>query len=687
MICKNCSTEFEGKFCPECGTPSEQEEQNNYSAQPVEEAEVAVDSIEPDNGEYVTETVTPPTAVDEGDYYIPPIEQVEEPKKGKKKTGIIIAVIVIILAAVFCVVSFTDLVFSKKAQFSSVMSNVFGGMELDSAAAESTSAEMKLSVKLNSDSDFVNSEIPEEYVEVLNSLGVTIKANTSEDEIKEIIYIYEDDKEITSLEGEVDDGAVYVKFDFSDVVFMAPYAMLSDLDESKALSDMIIEQVKAVFESEEPEKGKYNGKFDLDAEVNVLTVTLDEDEIDEFAKNVSEKTYEIMGLDGSEYVPGSSEIKELRISTLYSGMFSFARKALGIAVEVEFNDGEKCEIVYFSNGENKAVYGIVYEEDGESMSIVANDTFTVNGSEQSGTVKIKASGDGADEINEIFDKLSITYTKSEEKLDAQISYFEGADEIKVNISLTGSNTTFDASIKASLNSEEIGTVNIGATVCDPFEVDIDKSEAVNINNTEDLSSEDKLKYATLISDLTNWMVDNNDSKLVALVESLYISGGESGSQGNNELGGDTLEEVLSIRDISFTPMQFDTDESETYYIVDDMVGYIDIQEFGYNGDIVSEARDTIYYEASSLSYSEKREYVESMETYYEEYDEESDNVAMEFKISGDYVVMRIVMTNLDDPDTYKTLVSDGFVYIEEAGERAYLDEIVESLLSLGYQKA
>ena len=33
MICKNCSAEFDGKFCPDCGTPAE-------IAEPVAEAPV-----------------------------------------------------------------------------------------------------------------------------------------------------------------------------------------------------------------------------------------------------------------------------------------------------------------------------------------------------------------------------------------------------------------------------------------------------------------------------------------------------------------------------------------------------------------------------------------------------------------------------------------------------------------------
>ena len=208
MICKNCSAEFEGKFCPECGTPAVQVTEH-VAESATEEVAVNEPATEEVADDVIVESVTPPTAeeefvapepVAEGYYYEPTngdSEVIDIPKK--KKTGLIVAIIIIVLAvAVFCVAAFTDLIFPKQAQFISVLNNMGSDVSADFDEIEGDNAEIKLSVKLNGDSDEVADVIPAETIDLINSLGLSLKlSQKSDSRVDAIMSVFEGDKKLT----------------------------------------------------------------------------------------------------------------------------------------------------------------------------------------------------------------------------------------------------------------------------------------------------------------------------------------------------------------------------------------------------------------------------------------------------------------------------------------------------------
>lgn len=693
MICKNCSTEFDGKFCPECGAPAEEIEQvAEQVTEPAAEValsvvdEPAIEEIADDAAE---ESVTPPATEQEdaptaepeaqGNYFEPETYTgciVTQPKK--KKTGLIVAIVVIVLAiAAFCVASFTDLFFSKQAQFVSILNNMGSDVSADFDELSDKNVEMKLSAKLDGESDVLADIVPKEVADLVNSLGLSMKGSMKGEDRADVTFsLFEGDKKLADFLAFQTKDAMYLKTDFSDVVVVSPI----ERGENDVELDEYLEYVKreliAVLEKNEPVKGEYNGGFDLGTEVKALTVTLNESEINDTINKIIPQSFKTFGFSEIFEKPADGYgIKEISVSSLYSGAFSFARKSLGVSVTVKVDmdnlTGAKTgatlseelvlEFIFYSNKENKAIYGLNLSSTGVTGGIYFEDNFEIKNGEQSGVVNMKTSGvlDATQALGTVT-MPSVTYTIKKNSFDYNIRMVNGADISEVKFSAVRDSKGLNESVVWLMNSEEIGGFYLDMASCEPVSVDFDTSKAINITKDE-LSDDEKESFMAIVTDLQTLIDKNEDSVLLAMVGELL--GGNQGNQGPDEDGWYPVETYMwDEYGIDHYATIFSTSNRAAY--VAEVNGMYDVQEFGYDGDTIKQMTETLYIDVYGYTEDQQQSVLKSMEDSFAHV-ESIEDAYIYVELYDNYVVTTIMMDNLDNPQNLKEFISAGLISSSE----------------------
>lgn len=700
MICKNCSSEFDGKFCPECGAPAEEIEQ---VAEPVVEAAQAVaeepvaeeivaeePAAEEIDDNVVEENVTPPEAEVEGEYYEPARgdgDVIDVPKK-KKKTGLIVAIIIIVLAvAAFCVAAFTDIFFTKEAQFVSILNNMGSDVQADFDELESDNAEMKLSAKLNGDSDVIAEVVPEEVVDLVNSLGLSARASLKSEERADVIFsLFEGDEKLTDIFGLVTKDGTYVKADFSDVVFVSPNEMEKIDFDVEAYVEFVKNELKEILKNNEPVKGEYKGNFDLGADVKTLTVTLTAEEIEATLKKLVDEAARMTGASdlGDELIFGelSDGVKEVSISSLYTGAFSFARKSLGVAVKFKIDDNNSLEFIFYSNKENKAIYGIDLYIEGVTGGIYFEDNFEIKNGEQSGVINVKTSGTLSNEnILGTMSMPTITYTVKKNNFNCNIRLADGGDVAELKISAVRDSKGLGTSMVLDMNSEEVGGIYLDIVPCDTVNVEIDTSKAINILKDE-LTDDEYEQVMSVVDDLQTLIAENEDSVLLALL-------GEAlgGSQGDEDQDDDWYPIETYMWDeygIEHYASVFSTSNRAAY--VAEVNGMYDVQEFGYDGDTIKQMTETLYIDVYGYTDAQQQSVLKSMEDSFAHVADIED-AYIYCELYDDYVITTIMMENLDDPQKLKTFISAGLISSSEPNPaKISFAQSAQMLANGGYER-
>lgn len=696
MVCKNCSTEFEGKFCPECGAPAQEIEQvAEQAAEIVEEVsepvftEASAEEVaaELNANDVVVETLTPPSTEDadvpalepesEEGCYVPADEAgcvVTQPKK--KKKGLIIAIIIIVvLAAAFCVTAFTDLIFSKQAQFVSVLKNMGSDVSADFDSLESDNVEMKLSAKVNGESEMLADVVPKEVADLVNSLGLSLKmSQKSDDRVDGMLSVFEGDKKLADALCIIDNNdAMYLKADFSDATVKLPMQKTEDTVMLDEYVEYVKQELVAVLEENEPVKGEYNGGFDLGAEVKTLTVTLNENEINDTINKIMPETFTTFGITETFEKPENGYgIKEITVSSLYSGAFSFARKSLGISVTVKVDIGSLVgsaesqelvlEFVFYSNKENKAIYGINFSSTGVTGGIYFEDNYEIKNGEQSGVVNVKTSG--------IFDSTqtlgttampSVTYTIKKNHFDYNMRMVNGADISEVKATIVRDDKGMSESIVWLMNSEEIGGMYLNMTDCEPVNVEIDTSKAVDISKDE-LTDDETERLMTIVTDLQTLIQENEDSVLLAVVGEALS--GNQGDESPDEDGWYPVETYMwDEYGIDHYTTIFSTPNRAAF--VAEVNGMYDVLEYGYEGDIIKEMTETLYIDVYGYTEAEQQSILEAMEDSLA-HAMDLEDAYIYFELYDDYVITTVMMQNLDDADNVRAFINAGLITSDTA---------------------
>jgi len=706
MICKNCSTEFDGKFCPECGAPAEEIEQvAEQTAEPVAEEVAASEPMaEEVADDVVVESVTPPTTEQEdvqipepvAEYYEPVTvggEVADTPKK-KKKTGLIIAIIIIVLAvAAFCVASFTDLIFPKQAQFISILNNMGSGVSADFDEIESDSAEVKLSVNLNGDNDEVASVVPEEAIDLINSLGLSWKmSKKSDSRIDAIMSVFEGDKKIVDALSIISEDAMYLKGDFSDTVFMLPVESDEDSVKLNEYAEYVKKELEEVLRKNEPVKGTYKGAFDIGEDVKTLTVTLTESEINDTINKIIPEGFATFGVTETFEAPeGGYGIKEVSVSSLYSGAFAFARKSLGVSVKVKMDISDltndmavystgaqeiEFEIIFYSDKESKAIYGVNFYAQGVTGGIVCEDNYEIKNGEQTGVVNMKLTGalDSSSTIGTV-SMPSVTYSIKKNSFNYNIRMADSGDIVETKFSAVRDDKGLAMSADILLNSEKLGGYYATIAKCEPVSADFDTSKAVDITKDE-LTDAEQEAVMNVMTDLQTLIDSNEDSVLLALVGELL-----GGTQGDFEA---PIEQYMwDEYGIEFYYTGFDTDNRASYVVASDEM--IDVQEFGYNGDKVVEMAETAYIYVGNYSESQREQVFDALEDSFA-YTDKYDGVWVVVFEEGDYAVLYMWLSNLDDPQNVKDFINLGLISAASGTTELSFSATDSALVSGGYER-
>lgn len=688
MICKNCSSQVNGKFCPNCGTPVEQEpviqqaetfEQTTVLEQsPVAQQEPTpvAQPVEPPVQEPVY--AQPTYAPAQESYYQPPMsEEQPAPKKKKKKAKviIIISVILALLIALFCVASFTDIIFSKKMQFGSIIKNIGSDVDVKFDPIGTGSLETKYSVKINTEHTLIKDEqLREEDLEVIdliNSLNISLKQNLSGEENKMILTAYEGDIKLVDVQALLDKDAIYGKLNFSDVVYEIPTNGLDFTDlnsKNEQLTQLISDEFAELVKNGEYENGKYSGYFRPEKDLKAIELKLDDDDVMDAAQAIIEGYFDVfnideaIGIDMDDVFSGENALDKITVNALYVGNFSFARESRGISIIIEVED-EEVELLFYSNKKDKAIYGIS-TPDGE---ITLTDKFEIDGDTQSGTITIDGTIEGESIDDELKD-FAVTYTRKHNFLEASVEVSEDGETANVKYTVKGDGNRIECAVSIDVNSEELFALNTITEQCDDFDVNIDKSNAIDLTGSFD---EDEV-VEQLTNDLTAWVESNEEGVIFGYLNELI------------EMSKTTVLEQYMLDEFGIEHTQTDFEAQERGTLVLDYSYIVDVQEFGYENNIIKEMIETVYIDVSDYSYSQQQQVLDSMKESYEGVDVYGFAVTNE--LVGDYVVSTLRMWDMDDPETLAGLRDAGLVGGDPSSDVVYFDASAESMISAGYER-
>jgi len=656
MICKNCSTEFEGVICPECGTTTEEIEN---IAESVDEVSVP----ETDCGE--------PTIGDS--------DVIDVPKK--KRTGLIVAIIIIVLVvAAFCIAAFTDLIFPKQAQFISILSNMGSDVSTDFDGFTDESLEMKLSAKLNGESENVTKLFSEEEIDFVNSLSLSGKYTQSgEDRTDLILSLFENNEKIIDILGFETKDVMYLKTDFSDIVVKKQFDGDVDMTE---YAEFVKNELKAVLEKHEPVEGVYDGEFDLGVEVKTLTVTLGESEIDETLDKIISEGYKVFSMTETYEKPEDGYgIKEIYVSSLYTGAFSFARKSLGVSVIIKEEDGTENEIIFYSNKENKAIYGhflkVDYYYDGDyygyRTKTILTDNYEIKNGEQTGKITIADSvvyGKDTSDDEITYSNNIITYSISKNKFNCNYVISDEDRTAEFKISAVRDDKGFNASVALIADSVEYGAIYFDVVPCESVSVQFDTDKAVDVMEGDLTDVEEKL-----IADLKNLIKENEDSVFLGMISELFAEEEKTDTEiFLNDLGVDHVSAPMKGTERgAFLTVQFD----------DDVMLY-NLHEVGYENNVVKEIIETNYVYLPDYTEPQKQSFNDAMIEGLKDVDD-LNCAEVTGEIVGDYVVTKVHFKDIDVPENFSEVVSSGAILTESPTDTAiYFDYVATSFESVGY---
>lgn len=674
MICKNCSTEFDGKFCPECGAAAE--------AADVAEENISCSVADGDYGAPVEESAQPQPeelALPEEQEGEVAEETQEQPRKKRRKGPIILIIILLLLIAAFCVTAFTDLIIPKQAQFVSVLRNMGSDVETSFTGVDSDYIQTKYSITINGQKQESSGEAnaASDIIGVINSLGLVVKQSDD----GAILSILEGSKELAALSAIVKDDNAYIGTNFSDLVFKVPGVTNTDKDYDEALErieEIITDEIKSYLEKTEVVEGTYKGEFDLGMDVSTMTITLDENETTELFADVLRAICAEFApnmLADLETLIGDTTIPlEISISALYDGAFSFARNSLGVSVVLD--DGiDAVEILFFSNKKDKAIYGAAC--DGEWFAIT--DNYTIDGNTQSGKLAL---GSNMAEFDE-FKSFDLTYTISENSFKAAFSMEIEGEKAVFELSSVGESGKVTTKLDIKNGDEVLATVKAETTPCEAFEVAIDTGKAVDISGIGDDEIYDVAK------DFLLYVQDMGDSNVVDVIMALIGGSSEGGSsEGGSSEGGATdstaLEQYMwDEYGIEFYETVFYSSKSGRF--VAEESGMIDVMEYGYDGDMVNELAESLYISTEGYTASEVQSIVDSLETSFAFTDDYEDAFVYVWEEDG-YVVMYMYLCNLDNPDNVEEFVKRGLIIADEGTEQISFSMSAGSLVSSGYER-
>ncbi|MBR5774553.1 MAG: hypothetical protein IKY44_06860, partial [Clostridia bacterium] len=617
-----------------------------------------------------------PAESDAPSYYVPPTEQ---PAPTKKRTGLIVGlIIVILLAVVFCITAFTDLIFSEKVQFAAVLNSVGSNVDAGFDKIEAEYFEAKTSIKVNGDSSLIEGAIPDEVIELLES--VTYVSKQGKD--KMIVTILEGDKTIASILGVEKDDDMYIATDFSDITFLYPLGDVKDADERL---DRVLKQLReefyALLESKELVKGEYDGAFDLGMDVKTITLTLNNEDIKalfrSFASELNKEfKTEIADLgieldeDTFDYLLDELDpTLTIEITVLYDGAFSFARNSLGVSIVLGDGGKNDIEAIYFSNKKNYAVYGLAHEN--EQMAFV--DNYTIDGDTQTGVINFKTNIPDFDDVPGI----SLAYTIGESKVDGKLTLIDGLETIAIRGSMTSDSGKVTVVFGLDYDNEEIITVTSELAPCGDFDVNVDTSNAIDLINGD--YDENEL-LDELIADIKALAEEKkNDSVILTMLI-------ESGVLDSDSPKGLTALEQYMLD-------EYDIEHIESYFLTQDSVAFvaddedmISVLEYGYDGDVIKESNETLYVYVADYTDTEKGEL---MDIFYDSfsYTETMDNVEVYVGMTDDedVVYLSIFLWNLDNPQNVKEFTQLGLIAADEGVTSLSYKLTKETLLDSGYE--
>ncbi|MBR5271909.1 MAG: hypothetical protein IKU25_00720 [Clostridia bacterium] len=665
MICKNCSTEFEGKFCPECGAPAQEDvaevvETVETVAEPAEETVEAVAEVaaEPETVEFVSASTPEPEF--KASYeapatygYTPPSE--EQPKK-KGKAGLVIGIIVaiiVLLAGAFCVSAFTDLVFSKQAQMVDSLTDFFD-VDFELEGYDWEYIQGKMSATINDKHKEFKTEEDKELAKLIadfaKTLDVTFKAGADDGKAIYDITVNESNKALLNVQGALDykNEQFLFKGDFTDItVRMALEGMNLDdmdgIDEEKleaaieAAKNKFAEGVKAALKNSEVTDGVYNGNFDLGAQVKTLTVTIKAED----CKKILTETVEAFFIKLGKVVP--TEVSELlddvdedmTLSVFYDGKFSFDRTGYGFSI---FIDNE--ETIVYSNGVNKRILGDAYNQPGNSyMSYIEIDFEKKAGGGERGTIKnvTKYQSD-----NNTFDSDNVTdvCTYDISKTGGTVTF--SAEDVKFDFTyvLGGDKMEFD--MKATVDGEELFTLDYEFGKAEPFTV------TFNNDKVMDMEDESSALYTEFITDLQEWFVEKSEtSELMGFALSLLDPTADMT---------DVEAYIYNEYGAEFVEAEFLTEHNATFILADEENAILDIQEIGYDGDTIKEMYQSVYVYVGDYTASQKETMEDSLYSIFGDVSD-IDCAYVWVEDMGDWMLLEVGVWDLDVPANLKA-VSD-----------------------------
>ncbi len=709
MTCKNCSTEFEGKFCPECGAAAEIAEETAAAevvetvaetVAPAEEAvvetaEIAEEAVAETAESFVSGSTPEPEFIAEQPVtygYEPP----EEPKK-KKKTGLIaiIVAIVVILAAAFCVTAFTDVVISKQTQMANAFIDFVDVDIDDSLFGKFEYMQGKMSATINENHKEFTTDEDKEMAKMIADFAETLDLEFrvgAQD--KSTIYdfvINENDKALLNIQGMLDFDNEQLLFggDFTDVVLKLSLEELNleenkdvDADKIKAAADAFKEKfvssLKETLKNSDITDGVYNGKFDLGAQVKTLTVTLKGEEYSRIFVDSCEVFYlalgKVMPTDINDIADEMQE--DMVISVFYDGTFSFDKTGYGFSITVEGD-----ELIFYSNRVDKRIIGeyTSYTYSGQTYGAA---TYIVNEFEkkadgnESGKITFMFADydeNGDVEDTEIYDIVTYNIGKTSgsvsiEERDVKLDFTYNVNDDKVSMDF-----------KATLSGEELCTFSYEFGKGEPFTVDLDGSKVIDIIN----DGESSPYYTDLISDIQDWLLDKAEtSDIIALVMS--YAGLDEG--GNTTGMTDAEAYMYNNFGIDFYSMEFEAANSATFVSVDEENGIIDLQEVGYDGDTVKEMYQTVYFDAYGYSESEKEAIADNFYNLFGAVDE-LDCAFVDIYEENDYIILEIYSWDMDNADNLKALNDAGVIMVKGSNVSRLSYSATASLYaSSGYTK-
>ena len=145
----------------------------------------------------------------------------------------------------------------------------------------------------------------------------------------------------------------------------------------------------------------------------------------------------------------------------------------------------------------------------------------------------------------------------------------------------------------------------------------------------------------------------------------------------------SFDEIFENPDTGYTPPIFDAQSKASYaLLLSD--GTIEVREYGYEGDVVKELRQSIHLYIAELTEAQKQDVVDSMSTAFDDV-ASLNGVSVTTEIKDEYYIVSVHCTRLDDADTLKGLMDFGIVQKSEDTTLS-MDTIDLILTSSGYVK-